>query len=176
MTVNLYKTDSGYTVTVRAFDIEKNISYLTMYLSKEAAYKMANHFAAKMIKIGEIPISTIKDLFIEEREKLEEIYIDCGKGVAHIKKKNIYAVYYEYVDGPSPVMRMAFSKKEFGANKAYKLAKQFNKKLFFLKDKKKIRDQDIEKIIEEFDKLKLQNKYNNLAKKRRKILKKYRME
>ena len=175
MTVTLYETDLSYIVTVRAFNIEKNISYLFQYLDTNEAHKMANSFAVKLQKMGDLSEKTVKEIFREERDKLEDVFVDHGKGIADISTRaNCYAVYYEYVDGPSPIMRMAFGKNEFGVNRAYRLAKEFNKKYYLLKKKKNLRDRDIEKLIGEYDKIKLKNKYNNLAKKRKKTLKKFR--
>ena len=175
MTVNMYKSEKAYIVVTRAFNLEKTISYLFLYLKEEEARSLANKFANYLLGLGELPFATIAGIYNNERERLEEIYADNGKGIAYIERKDLYAIYYQYVDGPSPVMRMAFGKKEFGENRAYKLAHYFNMKFFLLKKtKKKLRDTDIENIVIEFDRLKLKNKYNNYAKKRRKTLKRFR--
>lgn len=175
MTVTLYESASGYSVVVRGSEkFEKSLIFNTKYLEDSQAFQMAQEFATYLQSLVNVPQKEIKEVIYNKRKALEDLYVENGMGVAYVTRAQCYACYFKYVDGPSPEMRMGFGVREFGENRAKRLAKEFSSKYHKLKKKKNLRDKDIDELVNEYEKVKILNQFNKMKRKRRKQLKHHR--
>ena len=174
MEISVHENKSNIFVLIKQGFREKRMIYNINYLTKEIARKKANTLMNKLKFFPDLNWQDVDQFLDKENKEIESHYINQGKGITVASGNKCFSVYFKFLEGPSPYFRVLFSKYQFGETRAYNLAKRFQKDYSELRKKAFATDKDIERLIEKYDKIKMQQELINLETERRNKLQEYR--
>ena len=174
MQIEVHETNTKYVVHIKDKFREKKMSYEIKFFGKEGAKTKAYTLAQKLKFFPDLSWDDVEQFLAPEVREAEVKYNEQGHGITISSGNKCYSVYYKYFEGRSPYFRILFSKLQFGEKRAYNLAKRFHKDYLKLKKTQYPTDADMEKLIEKYEKIKMQQELINIEAERRKKLQEYR--
>ena len=174
MEILIEKTETCFNVTAKQELKKLSLSFSFHYLGKEEAEEKAKEFYEYIKRMIIFGWKELECCFERERLKRDKLYFENGKGIVESSGKKCFSVYFRYITGRSPNFRMQFSKMQFGAERALNLAKRFQKDFFELENDIHSNDDHVEKLIEKYDKIKMEQELINIAAERRRKLLEFR--
>ena len=172
----IFKTEKNFTVCAKTKYKKLQITYSFDYFEEKEAESIANKFLLHLKKMAIFGWDEIEACFKEEKKKRDLLYVERGKGIVQSSGKKCYSVYFRYVNGRSPNFRIQFSKMQFGDERALALAKRFYKDFCELENNILSTDDDVNKLIGKYEKIKMKQELINLASERRNKIQEFRIK
>ena len=176
MLVEIYESDTSYTMRVKYKGIDRGIAYNIDLLGRKGALLVAESVAKRVKAQDGISLEEFLEFLNQERKKRDYVYMEQGRGITEVSQDQCYTVYFRYVDGLSPNYRIAFGKRLLGKDRAYSLAKKFCKEFYDLENTIGATNQQVEDLVMKYELIKQERQLEKNREKRMRQLKEYRQK